>query len=89
MKVLFHGVEVGVTNTMQRKIYKKSFVKKLRTNVTEAEKKLWYNIRNGQLGVKFRRQEPIGRYIVDFVCFGKNLIIKSMVASTSKSRVTR
>jgi very-short-patch-repair endonuclease len=44
--------------------------------MTEAEKKLWYKIRNKQLGVKFRRQQPIGRYIVDFVCFNQKPIIE-------------
>jgi adenine-specific DNA-methyltransferase len=39
----------------------------LRRNQTEAEKKLWDILRNRQLaGVKFRRQFPIGQYIVDF-----------------------
>ncbi|MFQ5646793.1 MAG: endonuclease domain-containing protein [bacterium] len=39
----------------------------LRKNQTEAEKKLWHVLRNRQLaGVKFRRQFPVGQYIVDF-----------------------
>ncbi len=51
--------------------------KNLRKNSTDAEKKLWYNIRAGQLnGFKFRRQQPIGNYIVDFVCFEKRLIVE-------------
>ena len=41
--------------------------RKLRKNQTEAERKLWSILRNRQLsGVKFRRQVPIGRYILDF-----------------------
>jgi very-short-patch-repair endonuclease len=36
--------------------------------MTEVEKKIWYRVRNKQLGVKFRRQQPIGNYVVDFVC---------------------
>jgi len=41
----------------------------LRKNQTDAEKKLWSIVRNRQLcGVKFRRQFPVGRYIVDFYC---------------------
>jgi very-short-patch-repair endonuclease len=41
----------------------------LRRNQTEAEKKLWSVLRNRQLnGVKFRRQFPVGGYIVDFYC---------------------
>jgi very-short-patch-repair endonuclease len=48
----------------------------LRNNATEAEKHLWYMLRLKNLGVKFRRQMVIGRYIVDFVCFEKSLIIE-------------
>src|SRR3990167_9096672 len=41
--------------------------RKLRKNQTDAERKLWLILRNRQLsGVKFRRQFPIGRYILDF-----------------------
>ena len=41
--------------------------KKLRRDQTEAEKRLWSILRNRQLsGVKFRRQYPIGKYILDF-----------------------
>ena len=49
----------------------------LRTNSTDAETKLWQNLRARQLdGFKFRRQQPLGNYIVDFVCFEKRLIIE-------------
>jgi very-short-patch-repair endonuclease len=38
---------------------------------------LWLKLRNKQLaGVKFRRQQPLGNYIVDFVSFEKKLIIE-------------
>jgi isoleucyl-tRNA synthetase/very-short-patch-repair endonuclease len=51
--------------------------KKLRHNQTEAESKLWQVLRNKQLeDFKFRRQQQIGGYIVDFVCLEKNLIIE-------------
>ena len=54
-----------------------STARNLRLAQTEAEKRLWYRIRNRQLdGCKFRRQAPIGRYIVDFACFERNLIIE-------------
>ena len=48
----------------------------LRNDPTEAEKHLWYALRLENLGVKFRRRAPIGRYIVDFVCFEKKLIVE-------------
>jgi very-short-patch-repair endonuclease len=51
--------------------------KSLRKNMTEEERILWSKIRNKQIGnIKFRRQEPIGNYIVDFVSFEKKLIIE-------------
>lgn len=50
--------------------------RELRNNLTEAEKYLWYVLRDKNLGVKFRRQAVIGPYIVDFVCFENKLIIE-------------
>ena len=49
----------------------------LRNNPTEAEQKLWSRLRRKQLhGYRFRRQRPIGPYIVDFVCLEALLIIE-------------
>jgi very-short-patch-repair endonuclease len=51
--------------------------KELRRNSTDAERVLWQQLRAHRLvGYKFRRQQPVGRYIVDFVCFEKQLIIE-------------
>jgi very-short-patch-repair endonuclease len=44
--------------------------------MTDAEKKLWFRINRKQLNIKFRRQQPIGKYIGDFVCFEKKLIFE-------------
>jgi len=45
--------------------------------MTDAERRLWRVLRGKQLaGYKFRRQAPIGKYIVDFVCFEKKLIVE-------------
>lgn len=44
----------------------KEKVRYLRQESTKAEKILWRKIRNRQLGVKFRRQHPIGNYVLDF-----------------------
>ncbi len=50
---------------------------KLRNNPTDAEKKLWQHLRLKQfMGLKFRRQQIIERYIVDFLCFEKRLIVE-------------
>ena len=51
--------------------------KTLRQNQTNAEGLLWHYLRNKQLdGHKFRCQQPIGPYIVDFACLSRNLIIE-------------
>lgn len=45
--------------------------------MTDAEKLLWRHLRNRELGgYKFRRQRPIGTYIVDFVCLEKKIVIE-------------
>lgn len=49
----------------------------LRKLSTEAEKKLWYYLRNRRLqGYKFKRQFPIENYIVDFICIDQKLIVE-------------
>ncbi|HQS02353.1 MAG: hypothetical protein B7Y58_07140 [Halothiobacillus sp. 35-54-62] len=48
----------------------------LRANMTDAERAIWQSLRAEQMGVKFRRQAPIGGYIVDFVCFSHKLVIE-------------
>ncbi len=50
--------------------------RKLRRNQTDAERWLWQQLRAKQLGAKFRRQQSIPPYIVDFVCFEHKLIIE-------------
>ena len=55
----------------------KYFARTLRRNMTDVEKLLWRFLRDRQLeGYKFRRQHPIGQFIVDFVCLEKKLIIE-------------
>lgn len=54
----------------------KPFSKENRHFATEAELYMWEHLRRDNLGVRFRRQHPIGDYIVDFVCIRKNLIIE-------------
>ena len=45
--------------------------------MTPQERKLWYIIRNRQFfGYRFRRQFPLGQYIVDFICREKKIIIE-------------
>ena len=48
-----------------------------RKNMTDAEQAIWQSVRNRQLGgFKFRRQKPIGPFIVDFVCVEKKIVIE-------------
>ncbi len=55
----------------------KADARALRSNPTEAERALWKHLRVRQIeGHKFRRQQPLGRYIVDFVCLEKRLIVE-------------
>jgi len=56
---------------------KTHIARKLRRNQTEHESKLWYNLRSRFLDdLKFRRQYKIGKYIVDFYCPAKKLVIE-------------
>ena len=48
----------------------------MRHEPTPAEAKMWQLLRGNQLGVKFRRQHSINRYIVDFVCLSHKLIVE-------------
>jgi very-short-patch-repair endonuclease/succinate dehydrogenase flavin-adding protein (antitoxin of CptAB toxin-antitoxin module) len=53
------------------------FAKQLRGNMTDAEKLLWYHLRGHRFnGAKFKRQQPMGDYIVDFICFEAKLVIE-------------
>ena len=52
--------------------------RELRNNPTDAEKKLWFALRNRQLlGVRFNRQVPIGHYICDFVARSARLVVEA------------
>ena len=54
-----------------------SLAHELRQRQTKAEKTLWARFRNRQLeGVKFRRQLPIGHYVVDFASFENRIIVE-------------
>src|SRR5438132_1340293 len=51
--------------------------RRLRRNLTDAERSLWQNLRDRQLdGVKFRRQHPVGPYVLDFFCEAHKLAIE-------------
>jgi very-short-patch-repair endonuclease len=51
--------------------------RQLRREMTEAEKILWQNLRANRLdGFHFRRQQIIGKYIVDFYCHAASLVVE-------------
>jgi very-short-patch-repair endonuclease len=54
----------------------KARARQLRSNLTEAERALWRELRHRQLGFRFRRQFPIPPYIVDFACVEARLIVE-------------
>ncbi len=81
------GVEgLGEVDTLKRAEYNTAdsdvygFIKDARRdlleNPTHAEIMLWKYLKNNQTGYKFRRQHVIGKYIVDFVCLPKKLVIE-------------
>lgn len=56
---------------------KRDFARTLRRNMTDAETALWRRLRRRQLqGHRFRRQCPIGRYVVDFACIERRLVVE-------------
>jgi very-short-patch-repair endonuclease len=64
-------------NRLRRRELKQPFATQLRQDATEAERKLWTLLRRHQVAsVHFRRQQPIGPYIVDFYCSAAKLIIE-------------
>jgi very-short-patch-repair endonuclease len=55
----------------------KGFARSLRKTSTPHEQKMWTFLRSRRfIGFRFRRQVPIGPYIVDFVCYGRRLVIE-------------
>ena len=51
--------------------------RELRKSSTDAEHLLWKHLRAKRMnGLKFKRQQPIGKYIVDFICFEKRIVIE-------------
>jgi very-short-patch-repair endonuclease len=65
----------------------RSFARRLRLNSTEEERLLWSALRNRRFSeFKFRRQVPIGRYIVDFASLEARLIVELDGSQHAESR---
>lgn len=54
----------------------KEFAKVNRQHMTDAEALLWQHLSNSKLGLPFRKQHIIGRYIADFICLQRKLVIE-------------
>jgi len=66
---------------------KRQFARRLRRDMTEAEDRLWRELRSRRLDrIKFRRQVPIGPYIADFACLDARLIIEIDGSQHAESR---
>jgi len=57
---------------------RKAFARQLRRQMTDAERLLWHHLRSRRLGGhKFRRQHPLGPYVVDFVQLEARLVVEA------------
>jgi very-short-patch-repair endonuclease len=95
-RALFSGREAAGKVERMTRLPPKSleYARRLRKEMTDAERALWRLLRDCRLkGWRFRRQEPIDRYIVDFICFEARLIIEvdggqHFESATDKTRDT-
>jgi BirA family biotin operon repressor/biotin-[acetyl-CoA-carboxylase] ligase len=55
---------------------KVAFAREQRREPTEGERRLWRRLRDHQLGVKFRRQHPLGDFVLDFYCAEMGLVVE-------------
>jgi len=58
-----------------RRSYSTQFSRQLRRALTETERRLWVCLRS-DFEAKFRRQEPLGPYICDFVCYSYRIVVE-------------
>jgi very-short-patch-repair endonuclease len=66
---------------------KTSRARELRAGMTDAERKLWYALRDRRfVGCKFRRQVPVGPFIADFLCYDARLVIEVDGGQHAESR---
>jgi very-short-patch-repair endonuclease len=71
---IYGSLVKGQTN---QNILRPKLQRRLRSNMTDAEQRLWRVLRRRQLSdLKFRRQHPFGDYIIDFVCLEAMLVVE-------------
>ncbi len=65
----------------------KSRARAMRAAPTDAERRLWHALRDRRMqALKFRRQAPIGPYIVDFLCIAHRLVLEADGSQHAESR---
>jgi very-short-patch-repair endonuclease len=75
---------MGVQERFMRKSYRRRLIdgsllvkmRELRKNPTEAERKLWYHLRQRSLGYRFQRSYTIEGFIADFRCHERHLVVE-------------
>jgi very-short-patch-repair endonuclease len=79
---------VGVkASRFDRTAQKTARARRLRRDATDVEKRVWQKLRNGQIdGLAFRRQHPVGPYILDFYCPSLRLAIELDGGQHSQSK---
>ncbi|MBZ9661534.1 DUF559 domain-containing protein [Mesorhizobium sp. ESP-6-4] len=66
---------------------KRNFARSMRRESTDAEDRLWQELRGRRLdNIKFRRQVPIGRFVADFLCAEAKLVIEIDGSQHAESR---
>ena len=70
-------VTTHTISTRKSQTFQRTNARTMRHVPTDAEKKFWWQVRDRRLaGYKFKRQFLIGRYIVDFVCLDRGLVVE-------------
>jgi very-short-patch-repair endonuclease len=67
---------IGVSMASLKHITLQKKAAELRASPTNAESRLWLELRNRKLGVKFRRQHVVGDFIIDFYCVARKLAVE-------------
>ncbi|WP_296743043.1 endonuclease domain-containing protein [Mesorhizobium sp.] len=66
---------------------KRNFARAMRRGPTDAENRLWQELRGRRLdNIKFRRQVPVGKYVADFLCAESRLIVEIDGSQRAESR---
>src|SRR4051794_2669253 len=73
-KIAVSYERLDIPPDLERKM--RDVARQLRRMPTPTEALLWEKLRRNQLGYKFRRQFPIGPFIVDFICLARRLVVE-------------